>query len=248
MSDLPKIALVGYGSMGKEIERLARLENIRITNIFDEYKPLTENHDYQFDVAIDFTVPDAVLKNVDILTKLRKNIVIGTTGWYENMDEIKAKTEKMNTGIVWGSNFSIGMQIFYKITDYSSKLFNKVDGYDVFLHEIHHKRKKDSPSGTAIALSDIILSNTDAKNEKLISTPTSRISEEELHVSSTRGGEVPGTHTIYFDSSADTIELTHRARNRTGFAQGAILAAKLIHRKKKFYEFSELLQELWIDL
>ena len=248
MSELPKIALVGYGSMGKEIERLARLENLKITNIFDEYKPLTENQDYQFDVAIDFTIPDAVFRNVDILTKLRKNVVIGTTGWYDNIDVVKDMVEKRNVGVVWGSNFSIGMQIFYKITDYSSKLFNKVEGYDVFLHEIHHKRKKDSPSGTAITLSDIILNNTDSKNEKLISTPTSRISTDELHVSSTRGGEVPGTHTIYYDSSADTIELTHRARNRTGFAQGAILAAKLIHQKKNFYEFGDLLKELWVGL
>jgi 4-hydroxy-tetrahydrodipicolinate reductase len=248
MSSLPKIALVGYGTMGKEIERLARLESIKITNIFDEYKPLTENQDYQFDVAIDFTVPDAVFKNVDILTKLRKNIVIGTTGWYDNLDLVKDMAEKRSAGVVWGSNFSVGMQIFYKIADYSSQLFNKVEGYDVFLHEIHHKRKKDSPSGTAITLSDIILKNTDSKNEKLISTPTSRIGTNELHVSSTRGGEVPGTHTIYYDSSDDTIEMTHRARNRTGFAHGALLAAKLIHKKKKFYEFGDLLKELWVGL
>ncbi len=242
---LPKIALVGYGSMGKEIERIALKQGFEITDIFDELKPLESNIKYSFDVAIDFSTPTSVMNNIITLANLGKNIVIGTTGWQEKMKFVKKIAEDSNIGIVWGANFSIGMQMFFNIVSNASKLVNLNNEYDIFAHELHHHRKKDSPSGTAIALANIILDKVDRKSELLSETSHTEIPESTLHFTSTRGGEIPGTHTIYIDSLSDTIEITHRARNRTGFASGALKAAELCFNRKGFYAFNELLEDIW---
>ncbi|MBX3044804.1 MAG: 4-hydroxy-tetrahydrodipicolinate reductase [Candidatus Kapabacteria bacterium] len=245
MNENIKIALIGYGNMGKEIKKIALSQNIEVTDIFDEYTLPAHKEDYKFDVAIDFSVPPAVIDNAKVIAESGKNLVIGTTGWYKNADIIREIALKNNTGIVWGANFSVGMQIFFKIAELGAKLINDTGDYDVFMHEIHHSRKKDSPSGTAVTLAEKLLTIIDSKKEILTETANFDILQEQLHVTSTRGGEVPGTHTVYFDSLADTIELTHRARNRSGFASGAITAAKLIKNKKGFYSFEQLLDELW---
>lgn len=237
----PKMAIVGYGSMGKEIDRLARENEIEVTNIFDVDKPFESDKDYDFDVAIEFTEPSSAIKNVRNIAEAGKNIVLGTTGWYENYDEIKEIIEKNNVGLVWASNFSVGMNIFFKIIGFASELINKTDDYDIMLHELHHKRKKDSPSGTAESLAKIILERVSTKSEAFKETAHEQIKQEQLHVTSTRGGEIFGTHTVYIDSLADTLELTHRARSREGFALGSLKAAELIHGKKGMYEFPELL-------
>ncbi|MDT3739707.1 MAG: 4-hydroxy-tetrahydrodipicolinate reductase [Candidatus Kapabacteria bacterium] len=240
-----KIALIGYGKMGKEIHKIAKSQNIEVTDIFDENRLLTPQKEFNFDVAIDFSIPPAVIDNAKIVSACGKNLVIGTTGWYKNSDLVKAVAEQNNTGIVWGSNFSVGMQVFFKIVHYASQLITVADGYDVFMHEIHHKRKKDSPSGSALTLAAIIMANQPTKTEILADTSYGEIMPEQLHISSSRGGEEPGTHTVYLDSAADTIELTHRARSRTAFASGALTAAKLINGKKGFYSFEELLDDMW---
>lgn len=245
MNNNLKIALIGYGNMGKEIQKIALSQKIEITNIFDEDSLPTCRHDYEFDVAIDFSIPPAVLGNAKAIAESGKNLVIGTTGWYKNADLIKDIAIQNNTGIVWGSNFSVGMQVFFKMVEYGTKLINQAENYDVFIHEIHHKRKQDSPSGTALSLGEIITNLMSSKKEILTETVHGAIQNDMLHITSSRGGEVPGTHTVYFDSAADTIELTHRARNRSGFADGAITAAKLIHGKKGFFSFDELLEDLW---
>lgn len=245
MENNPTIALIGYGSMGREIERLAKDQNIEVARVFDQYNPLIEYAAYNFDVAIDFSAPEAVLDNVRILTKMKKNVVLGTTGWYDKIKEIKELTEKHEVGLVWGSNFSIGMQMFFRIVDQAAYMMSKIDGYDILLHELHHSRKKDSPSGTALTLAKKIQRQLASKIEVLEETSHKQIETHQLHVTSSRGGEFPGTHTVYLDSLADTIELTHRARNRSGFALGALTAAKYIHGKKGFYEFSEMLEKIW---
>ncbi len=241
---LPKIALLGYGNMGKEIESLALKQGFTITDIFDIDKPITENINHKFDVAIDFTQPDAILKNIKTICKMKKSIVIGTTGWQSDLNEVKNIVLNAGISCVYSSNFSIGMQIFFRIIKHSAKLFNKIEGYDIMIHELHHSRKKDSPSGTALTLGNIILNEIDYKKNIDVERQTGQISNDVLHISSTRGGQITGTHTIYIDSAADTIELTHRAKNRSGFATGALLAAKLIYGKKGFFEFSEILDDM----
>ena len=236
-----KIAIIGYGAMGKEIETVAKENNIIITNIFDVDTQLSENSQYDFDIAIDFSVPSSVLNNVKILAKHKKNIVIGATGWYSQIDEIKQIILENKIGCIWSANFSIGMQIFFKTLTVTTKLANHFKLYDTFISDIHHKNKIDSPSGTATRLGKIILENSNEKTTILTEQINRKISSEELHIAALRGGSIFGTHTVYFDSVADTIELTHRAKSRRGFAEGAVEAAKWISSKKGFYCFDDVL-------
>lgn len=242
---LPKIAIVGYGAMGKEIEKSALAKDFHLTNIFEIDTPLNENIIYDFDVAIDFSFPDSVLENVKKLGKLKKNIVLGTTGWKEYSEEIKKIVAGNGIGLVYGSNFSVGMNMFFKIVSSLSKMLNNHPGYDISVNEIHHTRKKDSPSGTALSIADIILKELGRKNKILDETSCGTIQPSALHVTSARVGEVTGTHTVYIDSPADTIELTHRAKNRSGFAEGALLAAEWINGKKGYFDFPDVLNDIW---
>lgn len=239
-----KIAILGYGKMGKEIESIALNQNLIVSDIFDIDKPIDANHQYDFDVAIDFTQPVSVLNNVKILAQMKKNIVVGTTGWEKDFDTVSNIVKQNNIGLIFGSNFSIGMQLFMRITEHAAKLINNIDAYDIFLHEIHHNMKKDSPSGTAISLANLILRNVKSKDEILGSTSDGIISANRLHVTSTRGGKIPGTHTVFIDSDADTIELTHRAKNRTGFASGAVAAAKWIAGRTGMFDFSDIFDDI----
>ncbi len=242
----PKIAIIGYGKMGKEIEKVALEKGIIVSDIFDIDRPIDPNKKYEFETAIEFTSPDAVMANIRLLSQMKKNIVVGTTGWYNDFDEAKQLAAVNKTAIVWGSNFSVGMNIFFKLTEFAAKIIDKLEEYDVFVQEIHHNQKKDSPSGTALSLSNILIDNINRKEN--INTSSNNIKANEISVSSSRGGNVPGTHTINFDSAADTIQLIHTARNRNGFALGAIEAANLLQGKYGFYEFSELLAEIWGQL
>ena len=243
MSATPKIALLGYGTMGKVIESIVDSEQISITDIFDLGNPIIPTVNYAFDVAIDFSIPKAVRANAEAVTVMGKNLVIGTTGWADELDYIKSLADKHDVGIVYGSNFSIGMQLFFRIARVTSKFVSKISDYDVSIHELHHNRKLDSPSGSALEIGRILLEGFDSKDHILTGNAESKIEQSALQISSSRVGDIPGTHTIYYDSAPDTIELTHRARNRTGFAKGALLAAKLIHGKKGCHDFSDLLDE-----
>jgi 4-hydroxy-tetrahydrodipicolinate reductase len=242
---VPKIAVIGYGAMGRQIESVCLANGLAITEIFDIDSKIDIRKSYAFDVAIDFSFPAAVLDNAKAVSKLGKNLVIGTTGWEKDFGRIKTLTLKSNIGLVYGSNFSVGMQMFFRIADFAAKIKSHQNEFDIFVHEIHHKRKKDSPSGTALSLADIILNKVPDKKKILAEKSNTAINQNELHVSSTRGGDVPGTHTIYIDSPADTIELTHRARNRNGFAEGAVMAAKWIHGKAGFFDFREVVASIW---
>jgi 4-hydroxy-tetrahydrodipicolinate reductase len=244
-NSLPKIAIVGYGSMGREIEKLAHIQDFHVTDIFDINTPVNDNLNYDFEVAIDFTFPDSVSGNVMKLAKLKKNIVLGTTGWKAQESQIKDIVIKGGIGFVHSSNFSVGMQLFFRLAGHTAKLLNKLDNYDIMLHEIHHTRKKDSPSGTAKTLAEIILKDYVKKKRIAEDKIVGNIEPDVLHVTSTRVGDVTGIHSIFIDSPADTIELKHSAKNRSGFAAGALLAAKWIHGRKGFFDFNVLLDELW---
>jgi 4-hydroxy-tetrahydrodipicolinate reductase len=235
-----KIAIVGYGKMGKMIEQVAMAKGIQITNVFDIDAPLDNTQQYAFDVAIDFSTPDVVINNVKTLAELGKNVVIGTTGWYDKIELVKQICSEKNIGCVWASNFSIGMQIMFKLVAQATKLSDANNLYDVFINEIHHRHKKDSPSGTALELAKIVIANSNTKQKILTEVLQREIEFDELHITSSRGGSVTGTHNVYFDSDADTIELTHTAKNRTGFAEGALLAAHWLKNKTDFSNFAEL--------
>lgn len=243
-----RIALVGYGSMGKELERLAPQYACHVEQIFTAKRPLSSASaaDLNFDVAIDFSLPVTVLENTRFLANHGKNIVLGTTGWMQHKGTLAAIVHESNIGLVWGTNFSVGVQIFSHLVRAAAEFAERFDDYDVALHELHHTRKLDSPSGTALSLAALIQDALLRKTTLLTDTSHGRIAPEALHISSTRVGETPGTHTLYIDSSADTIEIIHRARNRSGFAIGALRTAQWLRGREGMMEFSEVFPQLHI--
>ena len=243
------IAIIGYGKMGHEIETIAKAKGMAITTIDPNdnganFKEINKESMKDIDVCIEFTNPDSIISNIKKITQFGKNIVIGTTGWYDKMDEVKKIIEDAGTGVIWSGNFSIGVNIFFKIIEDAAKIINNVDDYDIFVHEFHHNQKADSPSGTATMIGEILTNNIERKNTIVTEELNRQIKKDELHISSTRSGNIPGTHIVGFDSSADTIELKHTARNRSGFALGALMAANWIKDKKGFYDINDLMKEL----
>ena len=242
---LPKIGLIGYGTMGKEIAKAAKSNGFEIGDIFDVDNLLDPKAEYDFDVALDFSAPSAVVENVKILAEKKKNIVIGVTGWYDDMSLVEKYVKDNNIGLLWGANFSVGMQIFMKLTQIASKFINLTPGYDIFVTEAHHRRKKDSPSGSALVLGDIILKEFQPKKTIHTGDFQGVIPQEVLQISSVRAGEIMGQHSVIIDSPADTIELKHSAKNREGFAAGALIAAAWIHQKKGIFKFEDILDQVW---
>ena len=245
------IAIIGYGRMGHEIEKIALDKGIKVTAIVDpnekgaSHRIIDEKSLKNADVCIDFSVPSQVVNNINQVSKLKKNIVVGTTGWYDRLDEVNKIIQKNKTGLIYASNFSIGVNIFFKIVENAAKIFNNLDGYDIYGYEVHHDKKIDSPSGTAKIIGDILIKNIKRKNKLLFEKIDRQIKPNELHFSSIRAGSIPGTHVVGFDSSADTIELKHTARNREGFALGAIMAAQWIKGKKGFYTIDDMMKNIF---
>lgn len=242
------IAIIGYGKMGKEIEAAAKLRNINVASIIDPeskdamFKEITAESLEGADVAIDFTHPSAAVENIKKACMLKKNIVVGTTGWYERMDEVEAAVRKSGNGLIWSGNFSVGVNIFFRIAANAAKIIDKFDSYDVMVHEFHHKEKADSPSGTAAMIGKILTDNIARKNRIVTEELKRKIRPDEIHVSSTRGGHMPGTHIIDFDSFADTIELRHTVRSRQGLAIGALMAAEWLEGRKGFFTIDDFMK------
>jgi 4-hydroxy-tetrahydrodipicolinate reductase len=223
---MPKLAIVGYGKMGKLIEQFAPQYGFTVALKLDEFnntnfEGVTKENFQGIDVAIDFSIPSAVPRNVEAISALGVNIVVGTTGWREHADAIKRAVDKNNIGLVWSPNFSIGINVFFRLVAEAAKLMASEPEYGAWAWEIHHSTKKDASSGTLLKLVDVMKSSG---------------YERAIDVSSSRAGAHPGTHEIGFDSSADTITLRHTARNREGFARGALKAAQWIVGKKGFHE------------
>ena len=229
-----KIALIGYGVMGKLIETLAYNDNHEIVEIIDERDAKLSANELAeklkgADVAIDFSIAEAVRRNVEACLLAKVPLVEGTTGWNNELAEIKNLVEQSDGAFVFGANFSVGVNIFYRIVSRAAELFAKFPDYEPFIEEQHHSRKKDAPSGTALKLKALV-------EEKV---------NGEFSVSSTRAGNIPGTHIVAFDGLADQISLTHIARTREGFAFGSIVAAKWIVGKKGFWEFTQMMDEVF---
>jgi len=243
------IALIGYGRMGKMIEQIALAQGNKISAIVDPFvddaqskikisKSIEDADFTSVDAAIEFTQPDTAVKNIFALAERKIPIVVGTTAWQERLDEVNKAIEKAGTSLLWASNFSIGVNLFYRIAWYAAELANHFSEYDVGGFEAHHNKKMDSPSGTAKTLAEGVLSKIDRKKKIVWETLNRKPDADELHFPSLRMGSVPGTHSLFFDSQADTIEITHTARGREGFASGTVEAAKWLTAKKRLGVFT----------
>lgn len=228
-----KIALIGHGAMGNLLESLVAKTNDEIAVIVSEShahlaaEQLGETLAIA-DVVIDFSTAEAVRRNVEACMVAGVPVVEGTTGWSPEKDAIKAIVSDYNGAFVFGANFSVGVNLFYRIVEFAAALVAKFPEYEAFIEEQHHSRKKDAPSGTALKLKDIIAEHI----------------KTDLSISATRAGNIPGTHRVGFDGMADQILLEHAARTREGFAAGALLAADWIIGKKGFYEFDDVMDEI----
>ncbi len=240
-----KIALVGYGKMGHMLESTAISLGDEICTTIDTFAPDAKvklepsNYNQLAEIVeksgaqgiIEFTQPTSVLKNIELLLPTKIPLVVGTTGWNDKHQEVQELAQKTGGTIMTSANFSIGVNLFYKIVENAASLINQFDEYDAAIWEMHHNQKADSPSGTALDIAKHLMLFLTRKNKVVVDAFHSKPQANELHVSSTRCGSVPGTHTVFFDSPADTIELTHTARSRQGFASGAVHALKNLKSK-----------------
>jgi 4-hydroxy-tetrahydrodipicolinate reductase len=229
-----KIALLGYGRMGKEIEKIALERGHEII--------LKKSNDHSFeglesaDVAIDFSVPTAAVENITTCLESNIPVVSGTTGWLENYDKMVALTEEKQGAFIYASNFSVGVNIFFELNKYLAKLMAPLQQYNISMEEIHHTQKLDAPSGTAISLANDIISSTNYSQWAL-----DKGDETTIPIVAKRIPDVPGTHSIAYQSQIDTIEITHTAHNRKGFALGAVIAAEWLIGKKGVFSMKEVL-------
>jgi len=248
-----KIALIGYGKMGREVEEVARKSGHAIAARIDPVSDLDGNSEISSqtiggaDVCVEFTHPEATPRNIEQVIGLHKPLVVGTTGWYQNLPTIKKRVLEENTGLVYAPNFSLGVNLFYRVAAVAARLFHRFEEYDVCGTETHHRLKVDSPSGTARKLSEIVLEHFPRKKRVVVDSLNRAIQPEEFHLVSLRAGHFPGTHSLAFDSAADTVELTHTARSRAGFAAGALLAAEWIVGRQGVYTFEQVLEDLLSD-
>lgn len=226
-----KVALIGYGKMNRLVEALARDAGHEVACIMRGSETVDAEALNGCDVAIDFSVSEAVVKNVELCMNANVKLIEGTTGWLNQKSEIENIVSHYQGAMVYGANFSIGVNLFYRIIEQAAKILGKIDDYDVFLTEAHHRQKRDAPSGTALQLKKIVDEKMNANVEAV----------------SLRAGFIPGTHTVGFDSVADTITLTHTARSREGFARGALRAAEWLTQRETrtgLIEFDEVVESL----
>lgn len=245
-----RISLVGFGGMGTILKDLAKEQGIEVVSIIDPvadqatHTEISKESVSTADVCIDFTVPDKILGNIEKYCSLGKNAVVGTTGWYDSVDLVKKQVEEAGIGLIYASNFSVGVNAFFRIVGDAAKTMNNLPEYDALAFEMHHNRKKDSPSGTAKSIENILLNGLERKTKVVEEKLDRKIEENELHFASVRGGNIPGTHCIMFDSKDDSIELKHTARSREGFALGALKAAEFVKGKKGFFTIDNLMDEI----
>ena len=235
-----KIALIGYGKMGKAIEAIA-LQNgdevvLKIASSNKKFF-IIDNLKHA-DVAIEFTSPHSAYENIKKCFDACVPVVCGSTGWLKALPEIETYCEEKNGCLLYASNFSIGVNIFFEVNKYLASLMNNQNDYDVTVEEIHHTQKKDAPSGTAITIAEQIMQKIISKKE-WVNNETNDTNQ--LQITSKRIDDVPGTHKVLYNSFADDIEIIHTAHNRTGFAAGALAAAKFIIGKKGIYKMNDVL-------
>ena len=236
-----KIALIGYGKMGKEIEQIliARGHTIPLIIDLNNTNDLDTAHLQKVDVAIEFTTPSTAYGNVVKCLEEGVPVVCGTTAWLDKLPEVEQLCKEKNGAFFYASNYSIGVNIFFEINRRLSQLMNRFGEYDVTIEETHHTQKKDAPSGTAVTLAEGVLENLDRKQKWVCGTTTV---PEELEVVAIRRSVVPGTHTVTYESDVDALSITHMAKSRRGFALGAVLAAEFLHGKTGIFSMKDLMQ------
>lgn len=241
-----KIALLGYGKMGQIIERFAleRGHEVVLKISSSNLADLNVTNLSKADVAIDFSIPDAAIANIYLCFEANVPIVVGSTGWYGQLQEVKDECLSGNNTLLYGSNFSIGVNIFFHINQVLAKVMNNFPAYDVQVEEIHHTQKLDSPSGTAMTIAEGIIEELDSKKEwvnELVGSPFEEVvKKDQVLIESHRIESVPGTHTVVYSSEVDEIELKHTAHNRAGFALGAVVAAEWLQNKQGFYNIADI--------
>lgn len=235
-----KIAIIGYGKMGKVIEQIAFSRNHEIVAIIDinQNSPVSFQKLEEANVAFEFTNPDSAIKNILQCFKMNIPVICGTTGWYKDLDHIKSECRKLNVTFFYASNFSLGVNILFEMNKRLAQIMNNFNDYDVEITEIHHLQKLDSPSGTAITLANEIIDNIESKTNW---QNNAKHKENILNIISRREEKVPGTHTIKYESDVDKIEFTHEAKSRQGFGLGAVLAGEFILNKKGIFTMQDLL-------
>ncbi len=229
-----KIALLGYGKMGKEIEKIALDRGheiiIKVSDSDQEYDIS------KADVAIDFSIPSAAYNNITNCFENRVPVISGTTGWLENYEKATQLCQEKNGAFIYASNFSLGVNIFFELNKQLAKMMQNLQQYNTSIEEIHHTQKLDAPSGTAITLAEGIIENTDYTAWKL-----DKVETNEIPITAKRIEKVPGTHTISYESVVDTIDIKHTAHNRQGFALGAVIAAEWIIGKTGVFDMKDVL-------
>ena len=231
---MSRLALVGYGRMGRLVEQLAPEHGFEVALRLDGRANaggagITAESFRDVDVAIDFSSAPAVPENAERIAALGVPLVVGTTGWASELPRVHEAVERHGAGLLYGANFSVGVQVFYRLAEAAARLLATETAYDAWAYEIHHKMKKDAPSGTLLQIKKVM-------EAAGYSRP--------IDVASNRAGAIPGTHQIGFDSEADTVLLEHRARSRAGFAHGALRAARWMIGRRGFYEFSQVWEEI----
>ncbi len=236
------VALLGYGKMGKAIDAIAAENDCTVLLRLDSTSKLTPDVFEQTDVIIDFTKREAFLYNLPSLLAAQKPIVVGTTGWYSELERVKQKVYEHNGAMIYAANFSLGVQLFFRAVRAVAKLYAPFSDFDIAVSEIHHTAKLDLPSGTALNIATDILAHVPRKTS-ILTNPHQQPLPHELQIVSMRLGKVYGTHAIHIDSEFDTIRLEHNAKNRYGFAKGALEAAKWIQGKTGVYSIDDFLDD-----
>jgi len=242
------IAIIGFGKMGRTIKSIAPKFNHNVVATIDpisneaDFNEINEKTVSNADICIEFTTPSVVLDNIQKLTKLKKNIIVGTTGWYDKIDEVKKMVEESGIKMIYAPNFAIGVNIFFFVTRYLARIMNNFPSYDASIVEFHHNQKKDIPSGTAIKMGEIIINELDRK-KAINSNLTSKISENGLHIAGVRCGHIFGEHSVIFDSPYDTIILNHRAKSREIFAGGVFFAIEKMDKIEGMVSFYDLIKK-----
>ncbi|MBN1186069.1 MAG: 4-hydroxy-tetrahydrodipicolinate reductase [Bacteroidales bacterium] len=235
-----KIALIGYGKMGREIEKIAldRKHEIALKIDIDNLHEFTKENLQKCDVAIEFTIPETAYNNFLKCLEAGIPLVAGTTGWLDKYEEVIKYVKTNGKTFFYASNYSLGVNIFFNLNIHLAKIMNKFADYEVSMEELHHIHKKDAPSGTAISLANDLLENLDRKSEWKLDEPSTG---KMVGIKAVREDEIPGTHIIKYHTDIDDIEIQHVAHNRKGFALGAVLAAEFIKDKTGVFSMKDLL-------
>jgi 4-hydroxy-tetrahydrodipicolinate reductase len=237
-----KIALIGYGKMGKLIEEMALAKGHQIGLIIHEHnlQDFTTSNLQQCDVAIEFTSPEAVVANIQRCADAQVPVVVGTTGWYNQFSAVQEYIKAKNSALLHATNFSLGVNLFFKLNTYLAELMNPfLDQYQVQMQEIHHTQKLDAPSGTAISLAEQVIQNQEVYKEWYLKGNQAK--NNAFEIEALRIPDVPGTHSVTYQNDIDKIDITHTAHNRKGFAAGAIIAAEWLAGKKGIYTMQDVL-------